>query len=213
MVSREAFYRNVVHSLRNGVIAIWRDGSLAEVNDAAYRILGLNADPGHIGRSFHDVLGKTHDLSDVLSLAFTDLELPNRAELRLRVSGKAIGYTLSRIADRDGTVSGAVLLFKDLTRIEQLEERERLRDRLAALGEMAAAIAHEVKNPLAGIQVMAGLLKRQLPHSPDAYELLNDISSRKPRWRTASSSRCSSSRDRSAWRSNQCRSPRCSMKR
>ena len=100
---------------------------------------------------------------------------PNRVELRLRSTGKAIGYTLSRISDRAGTVSGAALLFKDLTRVEQLEERERLRDRLAALGEMAAAIAHEVKNPLAGIQVMAGLLKRQLPNSPDAREILTDI--------------------------------------
>ena len=175
MVSREAFYRNVVHSLRNGVIAILRDGSIAEVNDAACRILGLNTDAGHIGRAFDDVLGKNHELSDVLSLAFTDARLPDRAELRLQTSGKVIGYTLSRIAEPDGTVSGAMFLFKDLTRIEQLEERERLRDRLAALGEMAAAIAHEVKNPLAGIQVMAGLLKRQLPHSPDANELLSDI--------------------------------------
>ena len=175
MVDREAFYRNVVHSLRNGVVAIWRDGSIAVINDAAYRILGLDADAGHIGRSYHDVLGSGHDLADVLSLAFTDGELPDRAELRLRSSGKAIGYTLSRITARDGTVSGAALLFKDLTRVEQLEERERLRDRLAALGEMAAAIAHEVKNPLAGIQVMAGLLKRQVPSSTDTHELLTDI--------------------------------------
>ena len=175
MIDREAFYRNVVHSLRNGVIAIWRDGSIAVLNDAAYRILDLDEDPGHVGRSFQDVLGRNHDLADILSLAFTDAELPNRAELRLRSSGKAIGYTLSRIMDRDGTVSGAALLFKDLTRVEQLEERERLRDRLAALGEMAAAIAHEVKNPLAAIQVMAGLLKRQLPGSPDARDILSDI--------------------------------------
>ena len=84
MLDREAFYRNVVHSLRNGVIAIWRDGSTAVLNDAAYRILGLEADPGHIDRSFLDVLGKDHDLADILSLAFTDTELPNRAELRLR---------------------------------------------------------------------------------------------------------------------------------
>ena len=145
------------------------------MNDAAYRILGLEQDPSHVGRSFLDVLSKDHDLADILSMAFTDAALPNRAELRLRSSGRAIGYTLSRILDRGGTVSGAALLFKDLTRVEQLEERERLRDRLAALGEMAAAIAHEVKNPLAGIQVMAGLLKRQLPDSPDAREILTDI--------------------------------------
>jgi len=175
MVDREEFYRNVVHSLRNGVIAIWRDGSIAVVNDAAYRILSVEPSAGHIGQPFHEVLGRDHDFTEVLSLAFTDTALPNRAELRLRSSGKAIGYTMCRIADRDGTVSGAALLFKDLTRVEQLEERERLRDRLAALGEMAAAIAHEVKNPLAGIQVVAGLLKRQLPESPDAHALLNDI--------------------------------------
>lgn len=175
MVDREAFYRNVVYSLRNGVITLWRDGSIADMNDAAYRILGLDADPEHIGRSFHDVLGNDHDLVDVLALAFTDAALPNRAELRLRSSGKVIGFTLCRIVDRDGTMSGAALLFKDLTRVDQLEERERLRDRLAALGEMAAAIAHEVKNPLASIQIMAGLLKRQLPDSPDAHELLTDI--------------------------------------
>ena len=56
-----------------------------------------------------------------------------------------------------------------------MEERERLRDRLASLGEMAAGIAHELKNPLAGIEVMAGLLRRQVPDSPDAQSLLADI--------------------------------------
>lgn len=175
MVDREAFYRHVVHSLRNGVIAVWRDGSIAVVNDAAYRILELDASPSHIGRPFHEVLGRDHDLTEVLSLSFTDAALPNRAELRLRSSGKAIGYTLSRISEPGGAVSGAALLFKDLTRVEELEERERLRDRLADLGEMAAAIAHEVKNPLAGIQVVAGVLKRQLPDSLDAHELLKEI--------------------------------------
>jgi signal transduction histidine kinase len=70
-----------------------------------------------------------------------------------------------------------VLFFKDLTQVEQLEERERLRDRLASLGEMAAGIAHELKNPLAGIEVMAGLLRRQVPDRTDAQSLLADIMS------------------------------------
>jgi signal transduction histidine kinase len=56
-----------------------------------------------------------------------------------------------------------------------MEERDRLRDRLAALGEMAAAIAHEVKNPLASIEVMAGVLKRQMLDHPEALETLGDI--------------------------------------
>jgi PAS domain S-box-containing protein len=125
MVDREAFYRNVVHSLRNGVIAVWRDGSIAVVNDAAYRILGMDASPSDIGRPFDEVLGRDHDLTGVLSLAFTDAPLPNRAELRLRSSGKAIGYTLSRIAEPGGAVSGAALLFRDLTRVEEQDARDR----------------------------------------------------------------------------------------
>ena len=86
-----------------------------------------------------------------------------------------IGYTLSQVKDDDGAPIGAVMFFKDLTQVEQLEERERLRDRLASLGEMAAGIAHELKNPLAGIEVMAGLLRRQVPDSKDAQSLLADI--------------------------------------
>ena len=70
---------------------------------------------------------------------------------------------------------GATLFFKDLTHVEQMEERERLRDRLAAVGEMAAVIAHEVKNPLAGIEVLAGLLRRKTPDTPDAQALVADI--------------------------------------
>jgi signal transduction histidine kinase len=86
-----------------------------------------------------------------------------------------IGYTLALVRDDAGNVVGAAMFFKDLTRVEQLEERERLRDRLAAVGEMAAVIAHEVKNPLAGIEVMAGLLRRRIPELPDAQQALTDI--------------------------------------
>jgi signal transduction histidine kinase len=101
--------------------------------------------------------------------------LPNRAELRLKPTDKVIGYTLSLIRDDEGTTIGAALFFKDLTHVEQLEERERLRDRLAAVGEMAAVMAHEIKNPLAGIEVMAGLLRRQVPENRDALALVGDI--------------------------------------
>src|SRR5205814_1220835 len=101
--------------------------------------------------------------------------LPNRAATRLRPSGKVLGYTFAFVRDDDGEVAGVAMFFKDLTRVEQIEERERLRDRLAAVGEMAAAIAHEVKNPLAGIEVMAGVLRRKIPEAPEAQAVLTDI--------------------------------------
>src|SRR4029450_10798802 len=129
----------------------------------------------HIGAPYGEVLKDAPEIVRILGTAFETDYLPNRAELRLKSSGRVIGYTLSLIKDEAGETTGAALFFKDLTRVEQLAERERVRERLAALVEMAAAIAHEVKNPLAGIEVMAGLLKRRLANQADAQSMLNDI--------------------------------------
>jgi signal transduction histidine kinase len=161
--------------MRNGVIAIRRDGSLALMNDEAYRIFSLERGPADLGRPFREVLRSRPDVIRVLVSVFELSYLPNRAELRLKDVDRVIGYTLSQVKDDGGQAIGAVMFFKDLTRVEQLEERERLRDRLASLGEMAAGIAHELKNPLAGIEVMAGLLRRQVTGSQDAQSLLADI--------------------------------------
>jgi two-component system nitrogen regulation sensor histidine kinase GlnL len=172
----DRFFRHLVFNLRTGVLAITRTGHVAAVNDLAYRVLGLTPHPADLGRPFAEVLQDCPEICRVLQQAFEDVDdLPNRAEMRLRKTGRAIGYTVSRIHDDEGALVGATLFFKDLTRVEQIEERDRLRDRLAALGEMAAAIAHEVKNPLASIEVMAGVLRRQLTDQPEALETLTDI--------------------------------------
>jgi PAS domain S-box-containing protein len=171
----DRFFRHLVRSMRNGVITIHRDGTLALMNDEARRIFGLPQGADDTGRPFGDLFKERPDLVRVLSGAFEMTTLPNRAELRLRDLDRVIGYTLSQVRNDAGEAIGAVLFFKDLTQVEQLEERERLRDRLASLGEMAAGIAHELKNPLAGIEVMAGLLRRQVPDSPPAQSLLADI--------------------------------------
>ena len=161
--------------MRNGVLAVTNDGAVAVLNAEACRIFGMTADPADIGRPYNEVLRIHPDVVRVLASAFELSHLPNRVEMRLKSTGRVIGYTLSHVRDASGTLTGIALFFKDLTRVEQLEERERLRDRLAALGEMAAAIAHELKNPLAGIEVMAGLLRRKVSGSPDAQSILTDI--------------------------------------
>jgi signal transduction histidine kinase len=165
----------MVTGMRNGVLAITRDGTLALINDEAYRIFAVTPSRTDLGQPIADVLRDHPEVVRVLTTVFDVHLLPNRVELRLRPSGKVIGYTLALVRDDGGRVIGAAMLFKDLTRVEQLEERERLRDRLAAVGEMAAAIAHEVKNPLAGIEVMAGLLRRKITDAPEAHTLLTDI--------------------------------------
>lgn len=173
--SDDAFFRHIVAGMRNGVLAITRDGTLALINSEAYRIFAVTPRRSDLGSPIGEVLRDHPDIVRVLTTAFELHLLPNRVELRLRPSGKVIGYTLALVRDDEGQVVGAAMFFKDLTRVEQLEERERLRDRLAAVGEMAAAIAHEVKNPLAGIEVQAGLLRRKLADLPDAQAALSDI--------------------------------------
>ena len=160
--------------MRNGVLAIARDGRLAIINDEAYRIFGVEASAGDLGQPLTQVLHEHPDVVRVLNGAFELHHLPSRVEMRIKPTGKVIGYTLALVHDDDGATVGAAMFFRDLTRVEQLEERERLRDRLAAVGEMAAAIAHEVKNPLAGIEVMAGLLRRKMT-DPEAQTVLTDI--------------------------------------
>src|SRR3989441_8548939 len=171
----DRFFRHIVSSMRNGVIAFRCDGTLALMNDEAYRTFGLTKSASDLGRPFADVLRAVPGAIRVMAGAFELSHLPNRAELRLNDLDRVIGYTLSQVKDDHDNPIGAVIFFKDLTQVEQVEERERLRDRLASLGEMAAGIAHELKNPLAGIEVMAGLLRRQVTDSADAQSLLADI--------------------------------------
>ena len=161
--------------MRNGVLAITNAGTVALLNEEGYRIFGVEPQPNDLGKPVAEVLRAHPDVVRQLLSAFEMHMLPNRAETRLRPSGKVIGYTLAFVRDDAGEIAGVAMFFKDLTRVEQIEERERLRDRLAAVGEMAAAIAHEVKNPLAGIEVMAGLLRRKIPDIPDAQAVLTDI--------------------------------------
>jgi PAS domain S-box-containing protein len=174
-VLRDVFFRQMVANMRNGVLAITRDGQLVILNAEACRIFGLPPDASYVGRSYADVLRHHPDIVRVLAGAFELEALPNRADLRLKPTDKVIGYTLSLVRDDHGDAIGAALFFKDLTHVEQLEERERLRDRLAAVGEMAATVAHEIKNPLAGIEVMAGLLRRQLHDNREALPLVGEI--------------------------------------
>src|SRR3954466_8913446 len=170
----DVFFRHMVGNMRNGVLAIDRTGDMVLINDEARRLFRLPAG-SVVGTPYADLLHEHPDIVRVLGGAFELKALPNRAELRLKSTDTVIGYTLSLIRDDAGDAVGAALFVKDLTHVEQIEERERLRDRLAAVGEMAAVMAHEIKNPLAGIEVLAGLLRRKVPDNPEAQGLVNDI--------------------------------------
>jgi len=160
-----------------GVMTVDREGRITTLNDHALAILDLSGE-GAVGRTCEDVLAHCPRLAQVLIESFEMSAPPSRAEMEIRTRdqrGRIIGFSISKIGDDDGTVAGAALFFKDLTKVEEQEERERLRDRLAALGEMAAQMAHEIRNPLTSIGVSASLLRRRLAAKGEPVDLLEKI--------------------------------------
>src|SRR3954465_2490839 len=96
---KDRFFRHIVSSMANGVLAVRRDGTLALMNQEAYRIFSLTPDPEDIGKPFAEVLGPRADIARVLKAAFELRHLPNRLELRLKDLDRVIGYTLSQVKD------------------------------------------------------------------------------------------------------------------
>jgi signal transduction histidine kinase len=172
-----AFLRGLVQGMRCGVLLIDGNGRLVLLNDPALRILDLRDCPP-LGTPLDQALPEHAPLVDAMLDSFGMASLPNRAEMHLESGSrrsKTIGFTLSMVRGNDGRPCGAAMFFKDLTPIEQDEEQQRLKDRLAALGQMAASMAHEIRNPLASIEVSCKLLERRLGPESECRQLLANI--------------------------------------
>lgn len=172
----DAFFRKVVEGMRCAIITVDREGRVLTINQLAREILELSGEfPPQ--STVEEVFAAHPRLAAVLRDSLDMSFLPNRAELEIRSreeDGRTIGFTISPIPGDDGP-EGVALFFKDLTQVERQEERERLRDRLAALGEMAASLAHEIRNPLASIEVTATLLTRKIGDENGVKPLVEKI--------------------------------------
>ena len=171
----EDFYRDLVWNLRNGVLAVTRDGRIAVMNDVAYRILGLKPRTTDIGRPFTEVLKDVPDMTRILAGAFELSHLPNRAELRLKTTGKVIGYTLSQVRDRARPADRRDALL-------QGSDPRRAARRTRAAARPAGGARRDGGGDRARGQEPARrhrghgrLLKRQLTDSQDAQTILADI--------------------------------------
>jgi two-component system, NtrC family, sensor histidine kinase AtoS len=160
----EAFLGGLVQGMRCGVLAVDADERLVLLNDVARQLLDLAA-PVRSGTHVEHALADHPHLVQLLRDSAVMASPPNRAEIELRTAAaepRTIGFTVSLVRAASGERLGVAMFFKDLTQIEHTEEQERLRGRLAALGEMTANLAHEIRNPLASIGVTCELLRRQL---------------------------------------------------
>jgi PAS domain S-box-containing protein len=173
----DRFYRHLFASLRCGSITIDREGRITSINDLARKILELD-ESNLLGQPCSEVLQDHPKLTSVFVESFRMKNQPNRAEMEIRLKDerkRTIGFSMPLIRDDANQVLGAALLFRDLTQIEHLQEREQLKERLAALGQMAAGMAHEIRNPLGGIEVTASLLRRRLSGRAEDLSLVDRI--------------------------------------
>ncbi len=175
----DAFFRSVVEGMRCAILTLDRDGRATTMNRMAREILEID-EPTDETPPVQELLARHPRLAEVLLASLEMSHPPNRAEMELRTredDGRTIGFTISPIVDACGEHDGIALFFKDLTQVERQEEQDRLRDRLAALGQMAASMAHELRNPLASIEVTATLLRRRLEKQGEDVSLLEKITS------------------------------------
>src|SRR5207253_8754933 len=88
---------------------------------------------------------------------------------------RCLGYAVTPLRTLEGTDSGYTLIFQDLTEMKQMEAELRLKDRMAAVGELSAGIAHEIRNPLAAIAGSVQVLKKSNALSQQEQRLMSII--------------------------------------
>jgi len=171
-----AFNDNIIDSMNSGLLTTDAEGRIMFANRAAAEIMG-QGDRGLVGRSIADLLRRERPfLWEIRSTL--DREKRHRFEIDYADGGNRdlyLGFTVSILKERSGASLGMIFIFQDLTEIRALEEEVGLKKRMAALGEMAAGVAHELRNPLASISGSVQVLKRDLRPRGEAADLMDIV--------------------------------------
>ena len=168
---------NILESMTMGVIVLNLDGNVSIFNRAASEISGFSRKLV-IDKPYADTLGKNVPLENSpLFTLYKGVEKRNKEKVITTKKGQEIPveYSTSLVTNMNGEILGVVELFSDLREIKKLQEEVLQSRTLAALGEMAGNVAHELRNPLGGIGGFAALLERDLDRDDPRRRLVQKI--------------------------------------
>jgi PAS domain S-box-containing protein len=175
----KSYTDNILASLTNGIVTVDLDGRVVTLNPAAELMTGFFAGEV-IGRYCTEVFAQTPELGEILmeTIASRSATPGVSATLRRR-NGRTLPVEISAapLKGGEGKDLGVIAAIRDLTVVRELENRLRRSDRLAALGSLAAGLAHEIKNPLTSLLTFS----RHLPRRFDDEQFRAKFQSMVPR--------------------------------
>jgi two-component system sensor histidine kinase PilS (NtrC family) len=168
--------QGILDNMSSGVLTIDEKGRVQRLNPAAGEILGLNVDKLR-GLSIENTLGPIMPtFVSHLREALRDGKAAHRVELNIMRRDTTIvpiGVSISQQYDQEGQRTGIIAVFQDLTEVLRMRARMRANDRLAAIGELSAGIAHEIRNPLASIRGCVEMLSSELAVEGENLRLMS----------------------------------------
>jgi two-component system sensor histidine kinase PilS (NtrC family) len=177
LANLRALHERIVESIRSGVVTTDLQGRIYSFNAAAEEITGYKEEDVR-GQDASIFFGEIKGIiEDSLDLTDTGDASPRFEADCLTAEGLRLrlGFGISPLYSEIGDTTGTVITFQDLTHIRALEETSRRQDRLAAIGRMAASIAHEIRNPLAAMRGSIQMLRADMTGDPAQTELMEII--------------------------------------
>ena len=170
---------DVLQSLNIGIVVIDLQGKVKTLNREAENILNLKYEEA-VSMELSKILSRKlylNSLIDILSLKNFENEMHFETEVDMEGNSiKYINLNLSPVRCKSGYLRGAIITLHDVTRIKKIEEKESRNNRLIAMGEMAANIAHEVRNPLGSIELFANILEKEFENNDEKKAIAKHIS-------------------------------------
>jgi len=171
------FHKSIIQNINAGLFITDLDGVVTFANKIAGKLLGFKVEElleKNISDFFKD---KDEAAKFIKLLSLPEKKIDNYETKFLDKASKEIiiGINASSLDDKNNKFEGVVFLFRDLTEIYHLRNQVERMERLALLGELSAGIAHEIRNPLAGIKASAQVLQESLSHEDFRNELINRI--------------------------------------